>query len=82
MLADVATLIKQKPDEAKRALAKAYSQLDGPALDLAFAQQADNWTHPVLTEGDVKQEIALLRSATPIAGLENIVPQSMLLKNP
>ena len=82
VLDDVATLIKQKPDEAKRALGKAYTQLDASALDLAFTQQADNWTHPVLTEADVKQEIQLLRASSPIAGLENIAPQSMLLKIP
>ena len=81
VLDDLAALIKQKPDEAKRALAKAYTQLDAPALDLAFAQQADNWTHPVFTEADVKQEITVLRMASPIAGLENIAPQSMLLKS-
>ena len=82
VLDDVAALIKQKPDEAKRALAKAYPQLDAAALDLAFAQQADNWTHPVFTEADVKQEIQLLRSSSPIVGLESIAPQSMLLKIP
>lgn len=80
VLDDLAQLIKQKPDEAKRALVKAYPQLDVAALDLAFAQQADNWMQPVFTEADVKQEIKLLRSATPIPGLENVVPQSVILK--
>lgn len=82
VLDDLVVLIKQKPDEAKRALAKAYPQLDAAALDLAFAQQSDNWTQPMFTEADVKQEIKLLRSATPIPGLENVVPQSVLLKTP
>jgi ABC-type nitrate/sulfonate/bicarbonate transport system substrate-binding protein len=79
---ELAGLIKQKPDEAKRALAKAYPQLEAAALDLAFTQQADNWTQPAFSEADVRQEIKLLRSATPIPGLENVVPQSALLKMP
>jgi sulfonate transport system substrate-binding protein len=82
VLDDLKLLVKQKPDEARRALAKAYPQLGAAALDLAFAQQADNWTQPVFTEADVKQEIKLLRMATPIPGLENVVPQSVLLKTP
>ncbi len=79
-LEDVATLVKQKPDEAKRALAKAYPKIDQAGLDLAFAQQAANWTRPVLTEADVKQEIRLLRSASNLPGLDKVTPESVLLK--
>jgi ABC-type nitrate/sulfonate/bicarbonate transport system substrate-binding protein len=82
VLDDVAMLVKQKPEEARRALAKAYTQLDAPSVDLAFSQQADNWTHPVFTEADVRQEIQVLRASSPITGLDKIVPESMLLKMP
>jgi ABC-type nitrate/sulfonate/bicarbonate transport system substrate-binding protein len=81
-LDDVATLIKQKPDEAKRALGKAYPQLEPAALNLAFSQQADNWTHPQFSEADVRQQIKLLQAVSHLPGLDKVQPQAILLKTP
>lgn len=81
-LDDVAVLIKQRPDEAKRALASAYPQLEPAAVDLAFSQQADNWTHPQFSEADVRQQIKLLQAASRLPGLDKLQPQALLLNNP
>ena len=80
VLAELAVYIKNKPDEAKRNLAQAYTQLDAAAIDLAFAQDAGNWTRPDFTEADIQQEIKILESAGLIANVSAIKPGAVLWK--
>jgi len=74
--------IKAKPDEAKRALAAGYKDLDDKAIDIAFAQQWRNWTQPRFTAADITHEISLLEKSGQVPGLKDIDPAAMLLQVP
>jgi ABC-type nitrate/sulfonate/bicarbonate transport system substrate-binding protein len=74
--------IKNKPDEAKRALAVGYKDLDQKAIDIAFAEQWRNWTQPRFSAADIAHEIVLLEKSGQIPGLRDIDPQAMLLQMP
>ena len=80
VLADLAQYLKDKPDEAKRNLAQAYPQVDGAAIDQAFAQDAANWARPELTEADIQQEIRILEATGLVAGVGNVKPSAVLWK--
>jgi ABC-type nitrate/sulfonate/bicarbonate transport system substrate-binding protein len=74
--------IKAKPDEAKRALAAGYKDLDDKAVDIAFAQQWRNWTQPRFSAADISHEIELLEKSGQVPGLKDIDPATMLLQIP
>ena len=74
--------IKAKPDEAKRALAAGYKELDDKAIDIAFAEQWRNWTQPRFSAADITHEISLLEKSGQVPGLKDIDPATMLLQMP
>jgi ABC-type nitrate/sulfonate/bicarbonate transport system substrate-binding protein len=78
MLADLAVFIKQKPDEAKQALGKAYSTFDAPTLDSVFAQDNANWTKPIFTVADMQQEVKILDDTQSVPGLHNVDLKALL----
>ena len=80
VLADLAQYIKDKPDDAKRNLAQAYPQVESALIDQAFAQDADNWARPELTEADIQQEIRILEATGLVAGVGKIQPSAVLWK--
>lgn len=80
VLTDLAQYIKDKPNEAKRNLAQAYTQLDNAAIDQAFAQDAGNWAHPDFTDADIQQEIKILESTGLVSGVGAIKPSAVLWK--
>jgi ABC-type nitrate/sulfonate/bicarbonate transport system substrate-binding protein len=77
--ADVATLIQQKPAEAKAFLAKAYPSLEPAMLDAAFAESSANWSQPVMTVDDIRQEIKVQQGAGALPGVEKLDPAAVLL---
>jgi ABC-type nitrate/sulfonate/bicarbonate transport system substrate-binding protein len=79
---DAAQFIRDRPEEAKAALANAYKDLDPAAIDVSFDQQWRNWTMPAFTEADMRQEVRLLNASRPLPGLLDIDPASLLLKQP
>jgi ABC-type nitrate/sulfonate/bicarbonate transport system substrate-binding protein len=79
VFADVATLIGQKPDQAKAYLAKAYPLLEPAMLDAAFAESAANWSQPVMTVDDIRQEIKVQQGAGALPGVEKLDPAAVLL---
>jgi ABC-type nitrate/sulfonate/bicarbonate transport system substrate-binding protein len=76
---DLQVLVRDHPDDAKAALAKAYGQLDQPTIDQVFAAEAANWTQPVFTVADIRQEIAIQVSSGALQGVDKIDPTSILL---
>jgi ABC-type nitrate/sulfonate/bicarbonate transport system substrate-binding protein len=79
---DLQVLVRDHPDDAKAALAKAYSQLDAPTIDTIFAAEAPNWTRPVFSVADIRQEIAIQVSSGALHGVEQIDPASVILQVP
>jgi ABC-type nitrate/sulfonate/bicarbonate transport system substrate-binding protein len=79
VFADAAALIKSKPDEAKALLAKAYPSLEPAMLDAAFAESAANWSQPVMTVDDIRQEIKVQEGAGTLPGVEKLDPAAVLL---
>ena len=78
MIVDLATFIKQKPDEAKVALGKAYSTFDTPTLDSVFEQDSDNWARPIFTEADMEQERRILEETQSVPGLKDVDVKKLL----
>lgn len=68
MLADLAQYIKADPAGARAALGRAYPTLEPAAVDKVFVDHAANWTHPLLSEADITQEIALGRAISDEVG--------------
>ena len=67
-MADVASLIKERPAEARAALIKAYPEIAPDDVGLAYDKQAQNWTYPFLTADDMRQELRLLRASNDLPG--------------
>lgn len=78
MLADLATFIKQKPDEAKKALGTTYSTFDAATLDGIFTQDGDNWSRPIFTVADMQQEVKILEETQAVPGLKTLDLNSVL----
>jgi ABC-type nitrate/sulfonate/bicarbonate transport system substrate-binding protein len=74
--------IRNKPDDARRALAAGYRELDDKAIDVAFAEQWRNWTQPRFSAADITHEIGLLEKSGQVPGLRDIDPAAMLLQMP
>ncbi len=79
VFADVATLIEQKPDDAKAFLAKAYPSLEPKLVDAAFAESAANWSQPVMTVDDIRQEIKVQVGAGALPGVDKLDAAAVLL---
>ncbi len=79
VFADIATYIADKPGPAKAGLAAAYPTLSAAEIDLAFDQQWRNWTRPVLTEADMRQEMKLLGNSGSAPNLDSVTPAGTLL---
>jgi len=79
VMADLALFLQEEPAKAKAALAKAYPQVDAASIDLAFAQDWQNWARPTFTADDIKHEIALLRkNRASIPGLDEVSVEELL----
>jgi len=78
--AELATFIKEQPGEAERLLAHAYPQLDAASIGAIFRDDAGNWTRPVMTADDIRQEIAIQESAGALPGIGALDPASVLLQ--
>jgi ABC-type nitrate/sulfonate/bicarbonate transport system substrate-binding protein len=76
---DLAKLIKNKPDEAKAMLGKAYPQLTPQLLDAAFTESAANWSQPHMTEEEIAQEIKVQVGAGTLPGVEKLDAAAALL---
>ena len=81
-MVDEAVFIRQHPAEARAALTKAYSDMDPAEVGLAFDKQADNWTYPFLTEGDMRQELKLLRMSVDLPGLADLDVTKAIFPHP
>ena len=81
-MADIGVFIHQHPAEARAALLKAYSDMDPAEVGLAFDKQADNWTYPFLTEGDMRQELKLLRMSVDLPGLADLDVTKAIFPHP
>ena len=75
---DIADYIKADQEAARQALAAAYPQLDAKAIEFAFQRQWRNWTKPVLTEADIRQERKLLEMSVKLPDLDKIDPKDVL----
>ena len=75
-------LIHQHPADARAALAKSYPQLDAATIDDVFQADAPNWTQPVFTVADIRQEIAIQKSSGALQGVDRIDPAAVLLAWP
>ena len=65
--------------EVKAAVAKLYSGLDAPTLDLLFAAESLAWKVKPVTAKDMAREIAFMKSTgTPLPQIDSIDPASML----
>jgi len=79
VMADLARFLKEQPDEAKAALARAYPQIDKASIDLAFGQDWQNWAQPTFSEDDIRHEIELLKkNRATIPGLDTVNVQDLL----
>jgi ABC-type nitrate/sulfonate/bicarbonate transport system substrate-binding protein len=78
-LADIAAFVTNDQPAAKAALAAGYSELSPEAIDLSFAQQWRNWTKPMLTAADMRQELKLLEASSKLPGLDTLDPTTALL---
>jgi ABC-type nitrate/sulfonate/bicarbonate transport system substrate-binding protein len=79
---DVADLIRQKPQEARAALIRGYSDLPEEEVGIAYDKQAQAWTHPFLDEKDMQQELKLVRLSVNAPGLDKIDLARTLLPRP
>jgi ABC-type nitrate/sulfonate/bicarbonate transport system substrate-binding protein len=79
VFADLQALISQHPADAKAALAKGYPQLNSATIDDVFQTEAPNWTRPIMTAADIRQEIAIQKSSGALLGVEKVDPVSVLL---
>ena len=80
--AALAAFIRDTPDEARRLLGLAYPQLDAAALRTIFRDEAQNWSRSVVTEADIRQEIAIQVSSGALKGVDAIPPASLLVAVP
>lgn len=76
--ADLAAFIRQRPDEARAILAKAYPLLDPASLAAIFEQESPNWSQPVMTPADIAQEIAIQRKSGGLKGVEEVDPTAVI----
>ena len=77
--ADVATLVQEKPADGKALLAKAFPQLDPASLDAAFDESARNWSQPVMTVADIRQEIRIQESSGAMPGVGGVDAASVVV---
>ncbi len=79
---DLATTLRDHPDDAKKAIARIFSQIDPRALDLAFDQEWKNWTKPEMDADDVRQEIRILQSlGGSVPNLDRLDPAKLIIPN-
>ena len=79
---DLRTEVAQQPDTARAALARGYPQLDAATIAEVFQAEAGNWTRPVMSVDDMRQEIAIQVSSGALRGVDRIDPASLLLSVP
>jgi ABC-type nitrate/sulfonate/bicarbonate transport system substrate-binding protein len=79
VFADLSQVIKQHPEQAKAMLGKGYPDLDPAALAAIFEEDGQNWAQPVMTEADIRQEIAIQMSSGSLQNADQVAPASILL---
>lgn len=79
---DLATTLRDHPDDAKKAIARIFPQSDPRALDLAFDREWKNWTKPKMDADDVRKEIRILQGlGTSIPNLDSLDPAKLIIPN-
>jgi ABC-type nitrate/sulfonate/bicarbonate transport system substrate-binding protein len=79
VIKDVGTFVANNKEAAMKELASIYPELDSQTISLGFNNEWQNWTKSVVTEDDIRHDIAFLKAAgQPIAGLEAIDPKSLV----
>lgn len=73
-----AALVRERPTDVLDALKQLYPDLSPRIVELSFEQNSPSWTHPDLSEADVRKEIDM-RKGGPIANLDKVDPRSLLL---
>ena len=71
--------LRDQPAEGLRLLGLAYPQLDAATLQAVFQDEAPNWSRPVMTEADIRQEIAIQIGSGTLKGVDAIPPSSLLV---
>lgn len=71
--------LRDQPTEAQRLLALAYPSLDAATIQSVFRDEAPNWGRPVMTEDDVRQEIAIHVASGALKGVDTVPPASILV---
>jgi ABC-type nitrate/sulfonate/bicarbonate transport system substrate-binding protein len=75
---ELATLIKQKPDEARQLLTKAYPQVDPSSLKLAYDINSASWTKPDISAADIDHQFKITEAAGIIKDLDKIDRKSIV----
>ena len=71
--------LRDQPAEGLRLLGLAYPQLDAATLQAVFQDEAPNWSRPVMTEADIRQEIAIQIGSGTLKGVDAVPPSSLLV---
>jgi NitT/TauT family transport system substrate-binding protein len=69
---ELAVLIKEQPDAARKLLSQCYPEVDPRSLTLAYDINSDNWTHPNITPADIDHQFKITEAAGVIKGLDKI----------
>ncbi len=79
-MADLAVALQQQPDAVKKIIAGLFSTFSTQSLDLAFDQEWKNWSDPVMTAADVRQELRILQaSGMTIPNLDQVDAAKMIV---
>ena len=79
VVADIGGAVKERPADVKAAIAKLYEGLNPATVDILFASEAPSWATKPLTEEQVNQEIAYLKTyALAPRGVETVAPKSLI----
>jgi ABC-type nitrate/sulfonate/bicarbonate transport system substrate-binding protein len=79
VVADIGVAVKERPADVKAAIAKLYEGLDAQTLDVLARSEPSSWATKPLTEEQVIQEIAYLKTYLKAPrGIEAIVPKTMI----
>ena len=73
-----ASIIRNRPADVLNALKQLYPDLSPQVVDLSFEQNSPSWSHPDLSEADLRKEIDM-RKGSNIPNLDKIDPNSLVL---
>ena len=76
---DLAKAVKERPDDVKAAMVRAYPDLDRPTIDLAFETNSLGLATKPLTAEDMAREIAFVKASGVDVKTDGMDPASLLL---